>query len=111
MASFSSGQIPKPKFVSADETSIKLKLEINGLIPKGATAKLQYKEPREEWTNARDVPAKVPTTELYDLKPGTPYYVRIIFVGTDGTIESGDDAVFDTRAIDCGPRGGGCIMG
>jgi hypothetical protein len=111
MSSFSGAKVPKPKFISADETSLKLKLDIDGLVPKGAVAKLQYKEPREDWDRAREVTAKTPTTEIVDLKPGTPYYVRIAFIGANGATEYGDDAVFDTRAIECGPRGGGgCVV-
>ena len=111
MASFSGSKVPKPKFVSADETSLKLEIKIDGLVPKGSTAKLQYKEPREDWDRAREVTAKVPMTEIVDLKPGTPYYIRIAFIGSNGAAEFGDDAVFDTRPIECGPRrGGGCIV-
>jgi len=111
MSSVGGAKIPKAKFVAATETSLKVKLEIDGLLPAGSKAKVQYKEPHADWDSAKAVPAKTPVTELVDLKPGTPYYVRIVFSAADGTVECGDDAMFDTRPVECGPsRGSGCSV-
>ena len=109
MASFGGAKITKPKFAAADETSLKVKVEIDGLVPAGTKAKVQYKEPKADWSNANEVTAKAPVTEIVDLKPGTPYYLRIAFIAADGTTEYGDEAMFDTRPVECGPsRGSGC---
>jgi|Transcript_31934 hypothetical protein len=106
--------LPKPAFDSCDETSLKLKWEkINISTLRSLT--LQYKEIHEDWNQAQgcNVPVDSPggeigtsltQTDVVDLKPGTPYYVRLQAVDNDGNITNGPDTVFDTKPVDCGPK-------
>lgn len=104
-------RLPKPAFSACDETSLKLKWEaieyqlLNSLS-------LQYKEVFETWEQAKDCPipvnsadgAQLSSTDVVDLKPGTPYQVRLVAVTKEGTTISGPDTVFDTQPIDCTPK-------
>jgi hypothetical protein len=96
-------QIPRPSLVSADETSLILRVEFPTDPPQGTTVKLQYKEPREPWELAKEVAVKKPMRDIVDLKPGTPYFVRIVLETKDGT-EFGEEGVFDTAPIGCTPK-------
>ena len=75
--------LPKPEFNDCSETSLILKwapIEING-----RSLYLQYKEAHLSWNEAFEI--KVPSssnseislqsTDIVDLKPGTPYSVRL----------------------------------
>lgn len=48
--------------------------------------------------------------DVVDLKPGTPYYVRLAIEKKNGDIEFGPETVFDTKPIDCTPKGRKCII-
>jgi uncharacterized membrane protein len=64
--------IPKPAFASCDETSLKLKCEYE--VSEGQLLFLQYKEPHEDWSKAReiamDTEATIKIGDVVDLKPG-----------------------------------------
>jgi hypothetical protein len=45
--------IPKPTFVSCDETSLKIKLDYQ--CPKGLILGLQYREPHQSWEVAGEI--------------------------------------------------------
>lgn len=104
--------IPRITFDSCDETSLKLKW---GAMNTSALReiRLQYKEVYETWEQAKDHiislsnPDGVSLTEAecIDLKPGTPYYVRLAVITNNGDIEYGPENVFDTKPVDCGPKG------
>ena len=103
-------QIPKPILVSADETSLVLRIEFANDPPKSTTVKLQYKEPKEPWELAKEVTVKKPLRDIINLKPGTPYFVRISLETKDGT-EFGEEGVFDTAPVGCAPkRKNNCII-
>ena len=105
--------IPKPEFVSCNETSIKVK--IHCVCGSGKVLKLQCKEQHLAWPLAKEMmisssssPDPITTTlEIVDLTPGTAYFLRIgrRDVKTSGT-EVGDEIVFDTKPVDCGPKKG-----
>jgi len=112
--------IPKPEFVSCDETSLTLKWHAI-FVKKGEKVLLQYKEVHVDWKEAQDVKISqdeatgqilLTNADLVDLKPGTPYFVRFVVLGTDGSVQAGPDTVFDTKPIDCGPKGkkSSCIL-
>lgn len=112
--------LPKPAFFSADETSLSLKWDRIDIGTSNYEIKLQYKEHHESWAEARGViveknesSVKVMAGDVNDLKPGTPYYVRLIILSQNGDIiEAGPETVFDTKPVDCGPKGksGKCIV-
>jgi len=112
--------LPKPLFASADETSLSLKWDRVDVSTSANVIKLQYKEHHESWTEARGVPVennessvKVTAGDVNDLKPGTPYYVRLVLCSPAGDIvETGPETVFDTKPVDCGPKGksGKCVV-
>jgi len=110
-------KIPKPQFDSCDETSLKLKWEaisIQGI----RSLTLQYKEIHENWADARNICVSdsnqqvVTLTEadVVDLKPGTPYYVRLAIENSSKEIEFGPETVFDTKPIDCTPKRKKCSI-
>jgi hypothetical protein len=109
--------LPKPAFLSCDETSLKLKWEVidHSLLTSLA---LQYKEVFETWEQAKDCPipvnspdgAQLSSADVVDLKPGTPYYVRLVAVTKDGTSVQGPETVFDTQPIDCTPKTRKCTI-
>ncbi len=109
--------LPKPSFASCDETSLKLKwntIDLSSLVG----LSLQYKEIFETWDQAKDcvIPidsaqgAKLSEADVVDLKPGTPYYVRLAAVDKDGAKHFGPDTVFDTQPIDCTPKNRKCTV-
>jgi hypothetical protein len=95
--------IPKPSLISADETSLILRLDFSQTPPRTATIKLQYKEPREPWELAKEIIVKKDLPSIVDLKPGTAYFVRIA-LETDEGVECGEEGVFDTVPIGCTPK-------
>lgn len=108
--------IPKPKFISCDETSLKFGIDYTPAA--GTSLKLQYKEPHEAWSAAREVavPSSLPQvsiaiSEVVDLKPGTAYFVRIAcFNKASNVVEYGTESVFDTKPIDCTPKRKKCAI-
>lgn len=104
--------IPKPRFESCDETSIKIKwddLDQNNF----GELKLQYKEVHQSWEEAKEfniscnslqVDLESHTGEAVDLKPGTPYNIRIKGMDASGSTVFGPATVFDTKPVDCGPK-------
>ena len=111
--------LPKPSFASCDETSLKLKWDVidTSIV---ATLALQYKEIHETWEQAKDYEvsvdgaaatgASLTEAAVVDLKPGTPYYVRLTAVTKDGQKTAGPETVFDTKPIDCTPKSRKCII-
>ena len=86
--------LPKPQFSSADETSLKLvwdPIDLSHI----SQLKLEYKEPHQEWADARaySVPldnsngVSLTEADVVDLKPGTAYFVRL--VATDSENRTG----------------------
>lgn len=105
--------IPKPEFDSCDETSLTLKWH-SLTVSKGERVLLQYKEPHVDWKDAQDVAISqdeatgqilLTNADLVDLKPGTPYFVRFVIISKEGSVQAGPETVFDTKPIDCGPKG------
>lgn len=108
--------LPKPLFCSCDETSLRLKSDFH--VPYGQLLYIQYKlpNPNRDWTNAKKVLVKsdnsVVLADLVDLEPGTAYQVRFTLrnADDDSLIENGAETVYDTKPIDCGPKGKSCII-
>jgi hypothetical protein len=46
-------------------------------------------------------------SDIVDLKPGTPYSVRLSAENGTNKMEreNGPETVFDTKPVDCGPKG------
>lgn len=111
--------LPKLIFQSCDETSLKVSWDKEAVSSAvgGRDFKIgiQYKEPHEEWEKAAEFEVRSRTanevnltegdaSNLVDLKPGTPYYVRIkIQFQDDSSILYGQETVFDTKPVDCTP--------
>jgi len=115
--------IPKPMFVDCDETSLTVKFGDKGksnFPPPGKNVLLEYKEPPVPWEEAGSVPINASgvikeedVQEIANLKPGTPYFVRLVLVDQQsGVRECGPETVLDTKPVDCGPKGKkkGCII-
>jgi hypothetical protein len=107
--------LPKPAFSSCDETS--LKLHWDALPSTSVQYKLQYKQAFQNWEQAQDraitnaAEIVLTETDLVDLEPGTPYAVRLVAVSTiNGDITCGPEVVFDTKPIDCTPKGKRCAI-
>lgn len=103
--------IPKPQFASCDETSLKFRISY---LPKtGETVAIQYKEPHVDWSAPAPAVGEVAVTndevkiaDIVDLKPGTPYFVRLVIIDSStGQRQYGPETVFDTKPIDCTPKG------
>lgn len=123
--------IPKPAFDSCDETSLKVKWPAFS-ISENRGLFLQYKEIHEGWTDARSIsiPSSGEVTtrissfsipkdqqtvtltaaDVVDLKPGTPYYLRLAVESSSGELLCGPETVFDTKPIDCTPKSKKCIL-
>lgn len=128
--SISSNQIPKPIFKTCDETSLKLTWDHAALSQVLASSGIdkfevhvQYKEIHEPWEKAKDynIPAScqdgvnlellLKEADLVDLKPGTPYFVRLAVLKIDdNSLTVGPETVFDTKPIDCTPKKKSCII-
>lgn len=116
--------LPKLSFQSCDETSLKLSWDRSQLegASQGRRAKyfVQYKEPHEDWEKAAEYPVRSASSgeinlteaDIVDLKPGTPYFVRIKLVfEDDNSVLVGPETVFDTKPVDCTPsRKKKCII-
>jgi len=117
--------LPKPQFHDCDETSIRLKWSKIDIFNNIVELILQYKEIHENWDQAKDIILSTSTisssisnddgvelkeADVVDLKPGTPYYVRLYANCKDGNIINGPDTVFDTKPIDCTPKRKRCII-
>lgn len=126
-----SDSLPKPSFLSADETSLTLSCstEFSSLVQsiENGLLRLQYKKPHEDWTNAKYIHVQLPkdkTTSqkgnvkvdvrgmsIEDLDPGTPYCVRFILCDeSESVVQYGPETVFDTAPVDCGPKKKSCII-
>ena len=105
--SSSSATLPKPAFQACDETSITLKCDYTEV--NGEELFIQYKEPHQDWSVASFTKVKhdksLTLADVVDLKPGTPYFVRLAIKKNDGSYVFGPETVFDTKPIDCGPKG------
>ena len=100
--------LPKPVLKKWDETS--LTLETDGITWDPATEQLslQFKEPPVAWSDASSLVIEPDgaikrETEIINLKPGTPYIIRLRLQKIDSDIY-GPEAVFDTLPVDCTPR-------
>jgi hypothetical protein len=103
--------IPKPLFVDCDETSLQIKFA-GWQPPENSIVHLEYKEPPVPWeeagsvrVNSSGVIKEQDVQEIVNLKPGTPYFVRLVVTDANGAKEYGPETVFDTRPVDCGPKG------
>ena len=110
--------IPKVVFESCDETSIKIKWD-NLRVEDYKDIKLQYKEVHEQWEEAKEFDISVDslqvdldsrTGEAVDLKPGTPYFIRLTAIEQGGEKIVGPETVFDTKPIDCTPKKKKCTI-
>jgi hypothetical protein len=108
--------LPKLKFVACDETSLRVTWP-DYQVPASGKLFIQYKEPHEDWSVCKQIEVALRASgvtltpaDLVDLKPGTPYFVRLKVERGDGTVDFGPDAVFDTKAIDCTPRRKRCVI-
>ena len=112
-------KIPKPSFHSCDETSLSLKWDEIDCNLKEHQIKLQYKEPHQDWSNGKDITITTSTSltltdaDVIGLNPGTPYCIRLMVINlSTNKAEYGPEIVFDTKPIDCGPKGksSGCVI-
>lgn len=105
--------LPKVLFRNCDETSLSLDLGDFTWNPGQENLKLQYKEPPEPWTSARSIKVSDISTvheiDVVDLKPGTPYFVRLC-LERDDDILIGPESVFDTMPVDCTPKRKKCAI-
>ena len=108
--------LPKPLFDDCDETSLRLKWDHIDLATSSRVF-LQYKEIFETWedntkqVDVTDTPTELNITaaDVVDLKPGTPYCVRLA-VQDEDKIDVGPETVFDTKPIDCTPKQKKCVI-
>jgi hypothetical protein len=129
--SITASQIPKPVFKTCDETSLKLTWDHAALTQalestgqkNNFDVRVQYKEIHEPWEKTKEynIPATcqdgvrletlLKEADLVDLKPGTPYFVRlVVFKKDDQSLTIGPETVFDTKPIDCTPKKKTCIV-
>lgn len=106
--------LPKPEFNDCSETSLILNWSPIDLHERKLF--LQYKEAHLSWNEAVEIQVKsnsaitLQSTDIVDLKPGTPYSVRLS-IENGSSRENGPETVFDTKPVDCGPKGKkGCII-
>lgn len=116
--------LPKLSFESCDETSLKLKWDQSILEQylnnSRYVVKIQYKEPQDTWDKPLEYvigsrfigEIQLKQADLVDLKPGTPYFVRLLVENKEeDSIIVGKETVFDTKPIDCTPsRKKKCII-
>ena len=109
--------LPRPLFSSCDETSLRLKSEFHN-HKDDQLLYIEYKlpAPNIDWDQAKRVLVKkdnsIILADLVDLEPGTAYQVRFTLRNAkdDTVIENGPATVYDTKPIDCGPKGKSCII-
>lgn len=106
-------KIPKPIYKACDETSITISWPPFNY--ENSKLGVQYKEPHVEWSDAKVMDIEQGTTELTvfefaDLKPGTPYFVRLIVKSDTGDVKIGPETVIDTKPIDCTPKKKTCLV-
>jgi len=113
-----SESLPKPVLKDVDETSLTLSWE-GFTVPANRTIKIQYKLPQQSWDDAKSMNSggcgtEVTVTEnseVADLEPGTPYFVRLVLVDSNDEIqETGPETVFDTAPINCTPKEKKCVI-
>ena len=116
--------IPLPKFVTCDETSMRIKVleqeqgssPSNSFPPTGCSLVLQYKEVHQTWKEAKELKidekneVDAGAMDMEDLEPGTPYYVRFLMIKPDGSVEEGPETVYDTKPVDCTPKEKKCTI-
>jgi len=113
--------LPKPVFVSCDETSLTLKCVDpttagRNWAPPDCNLFLEFKEPPEDWSKAGSLAldaatGEIDAQEIVDLKPGTPYFVRIVAKHrSNGQVIEGPETVFDTKPVDCTPKKKKCTI-
>ena len=118
--------IPKPSFNTCDETSLRLQWDSKAFLPlqslehpENYQIKLQYKEVHEKWEQCKDFTVDNHKTsqitlthaDVVDLKPGTPYFVRIVVANSaTGELIVGPETVFDTKPVDCTPKSKRCVI-
>ncbi len=100
--------LPKPALKNWDETSLTLETDGISWDPAVEQLSLQFKEPPVDWASASSVViepdgAVKQQIEIINLKPGTPYIVRLR-LHKGGIDMYGPEAVFDTLPVDCTPR-------
>jgi hypothetical protein len=105
--------LTKPLFESCDETSLKLKS--NYIVQPHEEIYVQYKLPHMDWDDSKLIPVhkenSVALADIVDLEPGTAYNVRFLLKNLkDGSQQIGPETVFDTKPIDCTPKGRNCIL-
>ncbi len=105
--------LPKPVFKACDETSLTLVVDGFTWDAQNESLFLEFKEPREDWSEAKEMLVTELTlkkeTDIVDLKPGTPYFVRYR-LERKGERLYGPHSVFDTMQIDCTPKKNKCTI-
>jgi hypothetical protein len=110
--------LPKPILKDVDETSLTLSWD-GYTVPDNCSIKIEYKLPHQSWEEAKSMNSggsgtEVTVTEnseVADLEPGTPYFVRLVLIDANGTVkESGPETVFDTAPVNCTPKEKKCII-
>ena len=112
--------IPVPEFVSCDETSLKILCVAqsnrgpkDSFPPEGCKVVLECKDARNPdlaWDSPQvktiniDDANEFDGSEIEDLEPGTPYFVRFVLLNPNGTKDFGPETVFDTKPVDCTPK-------
>lgn len=105
--------LPKVIFKNCDETSLKLDLGDFVWNPVDEELRLQFKEPHIAWVDSHSILVSdqsiVHEIDVVDLKPGTPYFVRLA-VTRGGKATYGPESVFDTMPVDCTPKRKKCTI-
>jgi hypothetical protein len=110
-------KIPKPSYKSCDETSITITWHT--FDTKGGSLYIQYREPNVGWEGAKMMAVpndqhELVVCEFADLKPGTPYFVRIMLQrqqdGGNEDVQYGPESVIDTKPVDCTPKKKTCSI-
>jgi hypothetical protein len=105
--------VPSPFLQDADETSITLSFKATPELLQTGVLHLQYTLAHAGWDHMMTVDvefdgeSKEPkvSVAVHDLKPGTPYLVRLMLVRNDnGEVKYGPEVVFDTAPIGCTPK-------
>lgn len=105
--------LPKAAFKCCDETSLTLDLGDFSWKPEEEVLRLQFKEPPVSWSDAQSLTVSDMSVahdiDLVDLKPGTPYFVRLSLTRGEEII-IGPESVYDTMPVDCTPKRKKCSI-
>mmetsp|Transcript_9827 Transcript_9827/g.11507 ORF Transcript_9827/g.11507 Transcript_9827/m.11507 type:complete len:117 (+) Transcript_9827:188-538(+) len=111
-------KVPKPTFISAEETSITFEVIAEEVQLGVKSYDVYYKQHAQPWDVAacKTIDAQQGTKDkvvctLEELIPGTPYCIRIVVrLESNETSEPGPEMVVDTASIDCNNSGPCCTI-